>query len=175
MTRDVTHERELALDSAVSLYRDSWDSLSSNEAFLETAALIFNWLTGPVAFTFTFGPVLDQNTGEPTGRTIGGTPMQLHDTEQVDLTVAVSDVKGAIISDDPGTTTDDVSWTIDNTSVASLTISADTRTCTIVAGLPGSGVVTVSLGDLTATQAVDVIPSGATKLEISEGTPIPQP
>jgi hypothetical protein len=101
--------------------------------------------------------------------------MQLHDTEQVDLTVAVSDVKGAIISDDPGTTTDDVSWTIDNTSVASLTISADTRTCTIVAGLPGSGVVTVSLGDLTATQAVDVIPSGATKLEISEGTPVPQP
>lgn len=176
MIRDVTHERELAIGLAVSLYQQGWDGMSSpNDKLIETANRVFYYLTGPVAFTFTFGPVLDQNTGESTGRTIGGTPMQLHDNEQVDLTVTVSDIKGAAISDDPGSTADDLSWTIDDTSVASLTVSADTRTCTVVAGLPGSSVGTVTLGDLSATFAVDVIPSGAVAININEGTPVPQP
>lgn len=172
--RDTTRERELALDSAVSLYAGSWGA-SSNESLLKTATLIYDWLAGPVAFTFAYGPVVDQSTGDPTGRTIGGTPMQLHDNEQVDLSVTVSDVKGASIGDDPGTTADDLAWDIADSSVASLSVSADTRTCTVVAGVPGSTTGTVTLGDLSATFAVDVIPSGAVAINITEGTPVPQP
>lgn len=172
--RDTTHERELALESTVSLYANSWGA-PNNDAFLKTATLIYNWLVGPAVFTFSFGPVIDQYTGEPTGRTIGGTPMQLHDNEQVDLTVTVSDVKGASIGDDPGTTADDLQWSIADSTVASLSVSADTRTCTVVAGMPGSTTGTVTLGELSATFAVDVIPSGAVAINITEGTPVPQP
>ena len=100
--------------------------------------------------------------------------MQLHDDEKVDLSVAVASAKGSPISDDPATTTDDLTWSTDDDTVASLEISADTRTCTVRAGVVGSTVVAVAFGELVATLAVDVVPGDAALVTISEGTPTKQ-
>lgn len=172
--RDLGMERVAALTQAVELHKD--DPCCDRTAHvLATAHVLFRWLTAPLQLSLTYGTVLDQGTGQPTGTTLKGSPMQLHDTEQVDLTVTVSDAKGVSIPDDSGTTTDDLAWSIDDTTVASLTVSSDTRTCTVVAGLPGSTVGTVTLGELSATFTVDVIPGGAAKIEIAEGIPVEQP
>jgi hypothetical protein len=137
--RDLTAERETALNYAVDLHRNRFGSHSDdNDKVLATATALFNWIIGAVALSIEYGLVLDQNTGQPTGTQTGGTPVQLHDTEQVDLTVRVLDVKGAVITDDPETTSDDLAWVINDENVATLSISADTRTCTVVAGLPRS-------------------------------------
>lgn len=100
--------------------------------------------------------------------------MQLHDDEQVTLSVSVADAKGAAISDDPSTTTDDLQWSVADQGVATLQVSADTRSCTVVAGTVGSTVVTIQLGSLSATEAIDVVPGSAALITISEGTPEPQ-
>ena len=97
--------------------------------------------------------------------------MQLHDDEQVTLSVAVADAKGAAISDDASRTDDDLQWTVADENVATLQVSADTRACTVVAGTPGSTVVTIKLGDLEATEAIDVVAGDAALITISEGTP----
>lgn len=178
MPRDLSAERNRALEEALSLYRgeafngalDREGSRVATEALLDTATTIFRWLTGPVSFTIRIGEVFKQD-GSTTGRTIGGSPMQLHDDEQVTLSVAVADAKGAAIADDPSRTDDNLEWTVDDENVATLQVSADTRACTVVAGQPGSTVVTVKLGDLTATEAVDVVPGDAALITISEGTP----
>lgn len=173
---DFTVTRWLALEHAVDLHRISFEpGDDADQAVTRTATRLFQWLTGPVALFLTIGQVLDQGTGQPTGNPTKGNPMQLHDTEQVDLSVEVADVKGASIPDDIGTTADDLAWTVEDTSVATLSVSSDTRTCTVVAGLPGSTVGTVTLGELSATFAVDVIPGAAARITISEGTPTEQP
>src|SRR6478752_3119577 len=107
MPRDLSAERNRALEESLSLYRgeafngalEREGSEVATKALLDTATTIFRWLTGPVSFTIRIGEVYKQN-GSSTGRTIGGSPMQLHDDEQVTLSVAVSDAKGAAISDD---------------------------------------------------------------------------
>jgi hypothetical protein len=139
----------------------------------DMAKEIFAFLGGPMVVTLIIGPVLDQVTGQPTGTIPKGSPMQLHDNEKVDFIVAETDVKGANVPDDPTSTLDDLTWSIDDSSVATLSVSPDTRTCTATAGQPGSGVITVATADgtLSATVALDVIPSGATALTVTAGTP----
>lgn len=102
--------------------------------------------------------------------------MQIHDNEKVDFIVAETDIKGADVPDDATSTLDDLTWTIDNDAVATLEVSPDTRTCTAIAGTPGSGVITVATADgsLSATVALDVIPSGAVAMTVTAGTPQPQ-
>ncbi|MGH9290827.1 MAG: hypothetical protein ACRD0V_21445 [Acidimicrobiales bacterium] len=100
--------------------------------------------------------------------------MQLRETDQVDLTVTVVSAKGTAIPDRPEDTTDDLSWTTGDESVARLVVSPDTRVCTVVAGAVGSTVVTVAFRELSATLAVDVIPGDAAVLTIGEGGPVPQ-
>jgi hypothetical protein len=175
IVRDTTEDRRIALAHAVALHTPRFKgSESNNKAVRLTASELFNFLSGPVAMRLTIGPVLDQITGLPTGTTVGGPVTQLRDTEQFSLSVDVSDAKGAAIGDQPGIE-DDISWTVDNGDVATLQVSADSRECTVVAGTVGSAVVTVALGELFATLAVDVIPGSASVLTINEGPIEPQP
>jgi hypothetical protein len=188
MARDVSLERERALNAALDLYNDGlFASLSVNSdegpayaagAFLDTAESIFRWLSGGVSFTITHGVVVDQTTGQPTGTITGGTAMQLRDNEQVDLTVTVASAKGNVIGDDPSTNADDLVWTAEGgEGVIELEVSEDTRTATVVAQDTGSAVVRVELSgtDLFATVAVDVVPGEAALVTIAEGTPTKQP
>lgn len=177
---DLTLIRQLALSYAVDLHARQFGSTghsteSDNQNVTRTATVLFAWLTGPIALILTVGQVLDQTTHQPTGNNQKGTRMQLHDTEQVDLTVEVADAKGVAILDDPGSTSDNLTWSITDTNVASLAISADTRTCTVVAGMPGSAVGTVALGELSATFAVDVVAGAAATIAVTEGTAVAQP
>jgi hypothetical protein len=173
--RDVTNERELALSYAVSLSTERFTGgPQATTELLGTATSIFNWLIGPVALYITIGPIRDQATGEIAQTTVGGNKVQLRDSQKVDLTVSAVDAKGAPVPDDPGTTTDDLLWSIGDESVATLDVSDDTRTCTVIAGMPGSSVVTVALGELSATLAVDVVPGNVALLTINEGTPVDQ-
>lgn len=169
-------DRFLALRLAVDLHSKGFDSRAygANAAVVETAATLYRFLDRSTTFFLIVGPVLAQSTGLPTGNTTKGSPMQLHDDEKVDLTVAETDAKGFPVSDDPNSTTDDVTWFVDDESVASLQVSSDTRTATVLAGSVGSAVVTVTAGTLTATVAVDVIAGGATVLTVTAGTPVPQ-
>lgn len=169
MVSDRTEDRRIALAHAVALHGPRYKPGDSGDrAVRRSAQVLFGWLSGPVAIRLTIGPVFDQLTGLPTGTTVGGPVAQLRDTEQFTLSVDVADAKGASVSDQPGID-DDVRWDVDNTDVASLQVSDNTRECTVVAGNVGSAVVTVSLGDLFATLAVDVIPGAAAKLTINEG------
>lgn len=175
MLTDRTEDRRIAMAHAVALHAERFKpGDSSNEYVRRTATTIFNWLSGPVVMRLTVGPVFNQVTGLPTGTTVGGPVAQLRDTEQFTLSVDVFDAKGASIPDAPGTE-DNVGWAVDNVDVASLQVSEDSRECTVVAGNVGSAIVTVTLGDLFATLAVDVIPGAAARLTINEGTIEPQP
>ena len=178
---DRTDARLLTMAQALNLHHSGWSDLiaevgtdDADAALRATATTIYGWVTGPVAIYVTIGTVLHQDTGQPTGTILKGTPMQLHDDEQVDLTVAVASAKGSPIPDDPATSGDDLTWASDDSTVASLAVSSDTRTCTVLAGVTGSTVVTVTLGELAATLAVDVIPGDAAVIAISEGTPSKQ-
>lgn len=170
---DLTSYHCMALDHAVDLHRESFGGdTDANQRLLATATAIRDWLTGPIALLITIGPITDQTTGEIAGATpIGGT-VQLTETQQVDLTVTVASAKGTGIPDRPGDVTDDLLWVIGDESVAALQVSEDTRICTVVAGVAGSTDLTVSLGELSARLAVEVLPGGAAVITIGEGTPI---
>lgn len=88
--------------------------------------------------------------------------MQLHDTEQFTLTLEAQDSKGFAVADT-------LTWTVDDPNVVSLQVSSDTMSATILAGAPGSAVVTITDGTLTATEAVDVVPGAVAKLVLTEG------
>lgn len=164
--------RELSLTAAVHLHSGH---CCTGETVLATATAFHEWLTATTALLITIGSVIHQDTGHLTLSNPGGNPMQLHDDEQVDLTVSVASRKGNPIPDDPATTEDDLTWTVADPTVASLLVSPDTRTCTVVAGVTGSTVVTVAFRELAATLAVDVVPGAAALLTITEGDPVDQP
>jgi hypothetical protein len=135
---------------------------------LGTADVLYRWLTRPVTLTLAAGPAVNQTTGQPTTTPTGVPQMQLHDNEQVDLSVTTADAKGFA-------TADSLTWMSSDESVATVTVSADSKTGTVVAGNPGSAVITVSDGTLSATEAIDVVPAGTATISIAEGTPVEQP
>lgn len=95
-------------------------------------------------------------------------PMQIHDNEQFDITVEVDDAKGFAI-------TDTVTVTSADETVATVVPGADGTTFTIVAGNPGSTVITFDAGtddngnQVTATEAVDVVPGNVATIKLTEG------
>jgi hypothetical protein len=116
----------------------------------------------PVRLVATIGPVTAQDFH------LEIPAMQIHDTEQFTLTLEAQDSKGFAVADT-------LTWTVDNPAVVSLQVSSDTMSATIVAGAPGSAVVTITDGTLTATEAVDVVPGAVAKLVLTEGPVTPQP
>lgn len=113
----------------------------------------------PVRMQVTAGDVTEQEERKP---------MQIHDNEQFTLSVTESDAKGFPVIDN-------VEWTVDNADVVSLVVADDKQSCLVVAGNPGSAVVTITDGTLSATEAVDVVAGTAALISISEGAVETQP
>lgn len=167
-------DRETALLAATRLYERSFGKGHCCDRdladLLDAADVFYGWLTSPVTLTLTAGPAVDQTTGQPTTTPTGVPQMQLHDNEQVDLTVDTRDAKGF-------ETPADITWTSSDETVVTITGAddGDSKTATAVAGNPGSAVITVSDGNLSATVAIDVVPAGTATISIGEGTPVEQP
>lgn len=142
---------------------------AAETAIRNTAETFLAWLHGPTSIRLHAGIVRDQTSGLPTGTpTTEGNLMQIHDNEQFDLVAAVEDAKGF-------PTTDALTWTVDNADAVTLAVSDDTLTCTVVAGNPGSAVITVTDGTLSVTEAIDVVPAGAATIALAEGPVTEQP
>jgi hypothetical protein len=103
----------------------------------------------------------------PTTYTPGGA-VQLKDTQQFTISIDPKDSKGF-------DTSDNFTYTVDDGSVVSLQPADDTQSCLIVAGAPGSTVVTISDGVLSATEAVDVVAGDVATISITEGDVEDQP
>lgn len=131
-------------------------------AVRNTAETFLAWLRGPTAIRLTPGQVTSQTTGQPTGSAPEGDTVQIHDDEQFTLAVDTKDAKGF-------ETADQVDWSVDDENVVTVEVSDDGRTATVIAGSPGSAVVTVTDGTLTATEAVDVVAAGTATISIAEG------
>ena len=130
-----------------------------------TAEVLAAWILGTTQLTIIRGPVVSQATGLPTGTPNQGDTMQLHDDEKFGLSVDTKDAKGF-------ETGDSVTWASDdNGAVVSLAVSADGRSCEVVAVAPGSAVITVTddAAGLSATEAVDVVPAGTATIALVEG------
>lgn len=173
---DTSAERALALAYAARLMQTKFDE-SANIAttggeFIALATAIYDWLAGPATLFITFGPILKQGTREPTGREPGGSPMQLHDDEEVDGTVDLASAKGNEVPDAPGTQ-DDITWTVEgDEGVIEIAVSADSRTVTVRALDLGTATLRGAFGDnLFITESFDVIPGDAVAMNVSFGAP----
>lgn len=163
---DATAQRLQALEFAVTLHSPSFNG--TTDQVLSTATGLFDWLVGPAFLDILAGVIVDQTTGKPTGTTHAGGTMQLHDNEQCQLTVSEADAKGVALKDT-------LTWAIADNTVAKLTVAGDTQSALLVAGVPGSTVVTVTDGTLSATMAVDVVPGAVATISVAAGTPAVQP
>jgi hypothetical protein len=165
------HESQLrlaALDLAARMYRDR--PLPVGGSLLEQAEDIVRWVnkrTPSQIRIVAIGDVTTQNPQEDQ-------PMQIHDNEQFDVTIEVDDAKGFAISGDQLTVTSA------DESVATVQAGADGVTYTIVAGNPGSTVITFDAGtddngnQVTATEAVDVVAGNVATIKLTEGAATPQ-
>lgn len=106
----------------------------------------------PASLVLTTGPVTTQ----------GAPNMQIHDNEQFDIKVDAVDSKGV-------PTADTFTTTVDNAAVVTLVVGADSKTFTIIAGLPGSAIITITDGTLSVTEAVDVVAGAVAKISVTEG------
>jgi hypothetical protein len=166
---DTTNERALALTQTTALYAARFTGgTTHNDQFLETATAVYGWLTGPVALAITLGPAVDQTTGKPTGNQ-GDT---LKDNEKALLQANAVDAKGQ-----PTAAPTSLTYTSSDETVATIVTDADGTW--VVAGSPGSVVITGDWpdspsGDVQGTEAVDITAGDAVSLSITLGTPVPQ-
>jgi len=173
--RDLGPERRDALWSAAQLHdRKFHDTCCDGQAVLKTADLMFAWLTAPIYLQITFGPAVDQTTGEYTGNNTGGVNMAAYkDTDKFQLSVNAFDSK-----QQPTTAPTDITFTSSDTSIVNITQDPD-GTWWGVAGTPGSVVVTVDwpsspTGDIQGTGAVDISSGDAASIEVAFGSAVPQ-
>lgn len=139
---------------------------------LEVAERFYRFIKGtlPVRLQISIGPVFKQGTTiiYPTRFVPGGNVMQIHDNEQFTIHVDAVDAKGAEVADT-------FTATVDNETVCTLVAQEASDTWMVVGGLPGSAVITVTDGTLSATLAVDVIPGDVTAIQITPGEVTTQP
>lgn len=135
-------------------------------AVRHTADIFWAWAAGTTSLRITPGPVTSQTTGLPTGTTSEGNTMQLHDDEQVTYSLDTEDAKGY-------DTPDGATWETSDDTIASLAVSDDGRSCTVIAGVPGSATLTATIPGtdpaLFATEAIDVIPGGVAVVKLTAG------
>lgn len=160
------HENQLRLACLDLALRQHSRSPFGETAF-ESAEHIYRWVNKRTPATIrvvAVGDVIKQNPQEDN-------PMQIHDNEQFDVTIEVDDAKGFQITGDALTVTSS------DESVITVQSSAPGSTVyTLVAGNPGSAVVTFDAGtddngnQVTATEAVDVVPGNVATIKITEDT-----
>jgi hypothetical protein len=175
--RDVQPERREAIELAVALHAGK-PGVPTNSAVTTTADVIFAWLLAPVQWQLRAGPVFSQSTGRPIDRHLGD-PMQIHDDEGVVYTLDARDAKGQEVLDDPGTDTDNTDWSVNDSNLLTLSVDETTRKATVLAtGQLGSAVLSAVIntpnGQLTVTEAIDVIAGDIAAITLSAGTPFKQ-
>ena len=153
-----------ALEAAARIHHGT----AQDHATLSAAQKFFQWLVKPhpVSMTITVGPPVEQGSTSPSmeGSAVAVT---LTDTQQVNLTLAEADSKGQPVTGDA------VVWSVDNTSV--LTLTPNGYTCLVEAAAVGTATVTVTDGALTATEAFTVTAGAASALTLTADTPVEQP
>lgn len=166
--------RVAALQQAIE-YQDKISKLDDGlDALLDIYSRFYALFRGPASLITKIGAIHKQNENAPNNDFHRGDEMQLHDDEQVRLTVDAKDAKGY-------PTLEQLTWTVDNDTVARLEVSADTQSVLVVAGQPGSAVVRVEEhtdGEETplfATVAVDVVAGDIALIGVTEGAPEKQP
>jgi hypothetical protein len=114
----------------------------------------------PDHLVLTVGPVTTQ----------GEANMQIKDNQEFDITVDAVDSKGV-------ETPDTFAAVSSDENVVTVVDAGDGKTFTLVAGMPGSAVVTVTEADgpLNVSEAVDVVPGDTATIQITEGPVSDQP
>ncbi|MEV0584121.1 hypothetical protein [Nonomuraea sp. NPDC050310] len=150
-----THHLQLGVD------REETTTEAEN-AIRVTASKFAAWLAGTARMHLIPGPVVDEATGETIHE--GVDPMQMNTGQKFTVECDTEDAAGF-------DTVESIEWSIDNADVATLQVSEDTRSCTVVSGAPGSAVLTASIAalGLSATLAVDVVPAGTATIELVAG------
>lgn len=172
---DRSASREHALDHAVTLHADRFaefggDYVRATRELLTTASSLYNWLVGPASLSLVYGEIEDQAVPHnTTGRT--ATAMtQLHDDERFSIELTAQDAKGAEVLDDATTAEDNPTFVSSDEAVFTYVVDPENpRKAEVVAGLPGSAVGTVSIGDITVTHAIDVVAGGIATVTLTEG------
>jgi hypothetical protein len=161
---DLSKERDRALGVALELSDNVTDLLAN-------ATKIYGWLVGPASMSLAFGPIVDQATEEPIGRN-GSAMTQMRDDQKVRVSLTAQDAKGADVLDRAGDTTDDPAWTSSDENVFTWDINSDNpREAWAVAGVPGSAVGTVTIGEISATVAIDVVAGDIALVALQTGDP----
>jgi hypothetical protein len=167
--RDLGAERDAALAYAVDLHRIRYQRCDAQDV-TATADRLFTWLTAPTHLVITPGPAIDQATGKPTGGE--GNPMK--DTEKSQVSIVAEDAKNQ-----PTNLGTDIQWSSADETIATVTTDPADGSVWVVAGTPGSTVITGTwpdspAGSISGTLAVDVTAGDAVSLSITAGAPVPQ-
>lgn len=173
-------DRQAALDAAVRLHQHLGiflvpgiareQTVADAELAIRRSADHFAaWLDGTKRLRLTATNPVDESAGAPGAPIQGVTAMQMNTGQKFSVTADTEDASGF---DTPAT----IAWSIDNADVAVLSVSADTKTCEVVSGAPGSAVLTATVTSLdpplSATLAVDVVPAGTATINLVAGDPV---
>lgn len=168
---DRSGERLEAMRLAVTLHQRSFTrGTEGDHAVLVTQREIFYELIG-LTLSIEWGPVFDQDTGEPSTTQIGDGMPQFKDTDTVTGRIKLADRKGYPISDNPLDTADDVQWASDDESVVTVEASNGGRDFTLSFGAPGSAVLSATVGSRVVTTAIDVTTGDVAAMEVEFDAP----
>ncbi len=171
--------RVLALQLALEPVAPQAGGLTSEQgaSVAAVAGIFYRWLEGPAVLlltidTLTFDQDAPDGPGVPTVMK-GPLMAQITDLQQFTASVAEADSKNQPV------TGDNLTWTIDNPAVATITPSADGYSAVIAGQSDGTATYTVTdntvTPPLTGSGTVTVVSSAATSLVVSEGAPEDQP
>jgi hypothetical protein len=114
-----------------------------------------------------------------------GTPVSIvmPDNDEVTITVSALDAEGVAVADpftDPaGLYLAPFTWAVDNTTLAGVTVSADTLSVVLASAAGQSGTVAVTATDANGKAVpaftVEIDPSAAVSAGLVAGTPVPRP
>jgi hypothetical protein len=170
--REPSELRQQTLDYVKAYYEETHQADADKipiERLVADAERILDYYGVPDVILVRYGPVFRQDGSLPPHQPKGNKTMQLHDDEQVSVSVTALDAKGYQVSGDA------FSATSSDETIVSVTQQED-GSFLVVAGQPGmAAVVTYTDGTLSVTESFDVVPGDVATLQIQEGTPEKQP